>query len=280
MEEKSKGILYIVATPIGNLEDMTVRAVNILREVDLIAAEDTRQTLKLLNHFNIKKHMESYFEHNKEEKGKFLVNLLLEGKSIALVSDAGTPGISDPGELLIAQAVAEGITVTMAPGAAAFVMGLILSGLPTSRFVFEGFLPMNKRGRKERLEELMYETRTIIFYEAPHKLKYTLKDLQETFGNRKLSLARELTKKFEEVIRTDILGAIEHFDAIPPKGEFVLVMEGADKKDKQEDEFWQEMDIAEHVEFYVSQGEEKMDAIKKVAKDRGMNKRDVYKELI
>ena len=277
---QDKGTLYIVATPIGNLEDMTIRSVNILKEVDLIAAEDTRQTFKLLNHLGIKKHMESYYEHNKEEKGIYLISLLNEGKNIALVSDAGTPGISDPGELLIAQAVEAGIKVTMAPGAAAFVMGLILSGLSTSRFVFEGFLPMNKRGRRERLAQLKNETRTIIFYEAPHKLIYTLKDLQSSFGNRRISLARELTKKFEEVIRTDIDSAVIHFEEKAPRGEFVLILEGLKVSEIEETNEWEEVDVKTHVQMYIDQGMEKMEAIKKVAKDRSLNKRDVYKMIL
>ena len=208
-----KGILYFVATPIGNLEDITMRAVRILREVDLIAAEDTRQTLKLLNHFEIKKPMVSYYEHNKQFKGNMLINQLLEGKNIALVSDAGSPGISDPGEDLVKLAVQNGITVTMAPGPAAVVMGLVLSGLPSGRFAFEGFLSVNKKSRNARLKALMAETRTMVFYEAPHKLMHTLRDMSEVFGNRRITLARELTKKYEEIVRCTLEEAINKYEA-------------------------------------------------------------------
>lgn len=275
-----KGTLFIVATPIGNLEDITLRALNILKEVDLIAAEDTRQTLKLLNHFAIKKHMESYFEHNKEEKGKYLISLLLQGKSIALVSDAGTPGISDPGELLVKQAVESGINVTMAPGAVAFIMGVVISGFSTGRFVFEGFLPMNKRGRKERLNQLKNETRTMVFYEAPHKLKYTLKDLCEVFGDRKICFARELTKKYEEFYRTTLTEAINHYEENTPKGEFVLILEGAENVIDEKESEWDKVDINDHVEMYIKEGMDKMSAIKKAAKDRGLNKREVYSQIL
>jgi 16S rRNA (cytidine1402-2'-O)-methyltransferase len=276
-----KGTLYIVATPIGNLEDITIRAVNILKMVDIIAAEDTRQTIKLLNHLSIKKHMESYYEHNKEEKGKYLIKLLLEGKNIALVSDAGTPGISDPGELLVRQAIDEEINVTMAPGAVAFIMGLVLSGFPTGRFVFEGFLPMNKRGRKERLNQLKSEFRTLVFYEAPHKLKYTLKDLLEVLGDRRICFARELTKRYEEIYRTTISEAVKYYEDNSPKGEFVLIVEASDEIlqiDTQNP--YLNMDIKSHVALYVNEGIDKMSAIKKVAKERGLNKRDVYTQVI
>lgn len=277
-----KGKLYLVSTPIGNLEDITLRAIRTLREVDLIAAEDTRQTIKLLNHFEIKKSLVSYYEHNKKEKGNYLINQLLEGKNIALVSDAGTPGISDPGEDLVKLCIENHIEVTAIPGPVAAVTGLIVSGLPTGRFVFEGFLPMNKRARKERLAALKDEVRTVIFYEAPHKLIYTLKDLYEAFGNRKVVFARELTKKFEEVIRCDLKTAIEKYEAQPPKGEFVVIVEGISEEEKLENQKkdWGNMGIEEHLNMYMEEGFSKKDAMKKVAEDRKISKREVYKELL
>lgn len=276
------GYLYLVATPIGNLEDITYRAVRILNEVDLIAAEDTRQTLKLLNHLNISKPMTSYYEHNKVEKGNHLIAQLLEGKNIALVSDAGTPGISDPGEDLVKLAQKNGIKVSPIPGPVAAVSGLIISGLPTGRFVFEGFLPMNKRSRKERIASLINETRTIIFYEAPHKLLYTLKDLLEIMGDRNIVLTRELTKRFEEVKRCTIKEAVEFYEKEPPKGEFVLIVEGQSESllIEQEHHKWDEISIKEHVNMYVNEGMAKKDAMKKVATERGISKRDVYAECI
>lgn len=271
-----------MATPIGNLEDITLRALRILKEVDLIAAEDTRQTLKLLNHFNISKPLTSYYEHNKVDKGNQLIKQLTEGKNIALVSDAGSPGISDPGEDLVKLAIKNDINVTMIPGPVAAVTGLVLSGLPTGRFAFEGFLSVNKRSRKERLESLKNETRTIIFYEAPHKLIYTLKDLYAVLGNRKIALARELTKKFEEIIRCTLEEAIEMYTHQAPKGEFVLIIEGADENTvkAQETEKWSEMDIIQHVNMYIEQGMDKKSAIKKAADDRGISKREVYNSLL
>jgi len=277
-----KGMLYLVATPIGNLEDISLRALRVLKEVDIIAAEDTRQTIKLLNHFEIRNTLISYHEHNKAERGEYLIKLLLEGKNIALVSDAGTPGISDPGEDLVALAVKKGIEVTMVPGPVAAIAGLILSGLPTGRFVFEGFLPMNKRARRERIQNLKKETRTIILYEAPHKLYYTLQDLFGILGDRKISMARELTKKFEEVIRCTLSEAIEMYSDKPPKGEFVLILEGADEELALEKERkrWDKISLEEHLEKYIKEGMAKKDAIKKVAEDRGMSKRDVYNSLL
>ena len=277
-----KGKLYLVSTPIGNLEDITLRAIRTLKEVDLIAAEDTRQTIKLLNHFEIKKSLVSYYEHNKKEKGNYLINQLLEGKNIALVSDAGTPGISDPGEDLVKLCIENDIEVTAIPGPVAAVTGLIVSGLPTGRFVFEGFLPMNKRARKERLAALKDEVRTVIFYEAPHKLIYTLKDLYEVFGNRKVVFARELTKKFEEVVRCDLETAIEKYEEQPPKGEFVVIVEGISEEEKLENQKkdWENMSIEEHLNLYMKEGFNKKDAMKKVAEDRKISKREVYKELL
>jgi len=279
---KNNGTLYLVATPIGNLEDITLRAVRVLREADIVAAEDTRQTLKLLNHLNIKKPLVSYYEHNKGVKGGYLIDLLLSGKNVALVSDAGTPGISDPGEDMVRLCVENGINVTMIPGPAALISGLVLSGLPAGRFVFEGFLPVNKRARMERLNSLKKETRTIIFYEAPHKMVYTLNDIYSVLGNRRIALARELTKKFEEITRCTVKEAIEKYGATPPKGEFVLVLEGADESGLEDEKRkeWDSLSIKEHYSIYESQGMNKKEAMKKVAEDRGITKREVYKALI
>lgn len=278
----NKGILYLVATPIGNLEDVTLRAIRILKEVDLIAAEDTRQTIKLLNHFEIKKPMVSYYEHNKVEKGNYLIEQLLQGKNIALVSDAGSPGISDPGEDIVKLAVSNDITVTMAPGPVAAVMGLVLSGLPTGRFVFEGFLPMNKRARKDRIISFKKEVRTIILYEAPHKLLYTLKDLYEVLGDRNLVIARELTKRFEQVLRCTIEKAIEFYGSSSPKGEFVLVLEGVGENEILEEEIgkWNSVSLEDHFNIYIQKGLDKKEAIRKVAEDRGLSKREVYNNLL
>ena len=276
------GTLYLVATPIGNLEDITLRAVRILREVDLIAAEDTRQTLKLLNHFEIKKPMASYYEHNKQEKGINLINQLLEGKNIALVSDAGSPGISDPGEDLVKLAIEHGIAVTMAPGPAAVVMGLVLSGFPAGRFAFEGFLSVNKRSRAARLNSLKEETRTMVFYEAPHKLLQTLKDMYAVLGDRRIALARELTKKFEEIIRCTLEDAISKYEGESPRGEYVLVLEGINEASAAETvrRKWNEMTLKEHLEFHMQMGMDKKQAMKKVAEDRGLSKRDIYNALL
>ncbi len=277
-----KGTLYLVATPIGNLQDITIRAINTLKEVELIAAEDTRQTIKLLNHFEIKKPLVSYYEHNKIVKGNYLIEQLLQGKDIALVSDAGTPGISDPGEDLVRLCIENEVKVTMIPGPVAAVTGMVISGLPTGRFVFEGFLPMNKRIRQERLRQLKDETRTIIFYEAPHKLPYTLKDMYNAWGDRRIALARELTKRYEEVIRCNLSQAAERYQVEAPKGEFVVVVEGQDQKVllEQEMDKFADISIEEHVERYTGEGLSKKEAIKKVAEDRGMNKRDVYNSVM
>lgn len=276
------GKLYLVATPIGNLQDITLRALNTLKEVDFIAAEDTRQTIKLLNHFEIKKPLVSYYEHNKIVKGNYLIEQLLQGKNIALVSDAGSPGISDPGEDLVKLAIESDIPVTMIPGPVAAVTGLVISGLAAGRFVFEGFLPMNKRSRQERLQQLKDETRTIIFYEAPHKLPYTLKDMYNAWGDRKIALARELTKRFEEVIRCTLYEAMERFQEEAPKGEFVVIIEGQDENVliNREKDRYSDISIEDHVNMYVAEGLSKKDAIKKAADDRGMNKRDVYNTVM
>jgi 16S rRNA (cytidine1402-2'-O)-methyltransferase len=274
--------MYLVATPIGNLEDISLRAVRILGEVDLIAAEDTRQTLKLLNHLNIRKPLVSYFEHNKIGKGNYLIEQLTTGKNVALVSDAGCPGISDPGEDMVRLAVANRIPVTMVPGAAAFVTGVVLSGLPAGRFAFEGFLPMNKRSRRERILSLKQETRTIIFYEAPHKLLYTLKDLLDGLGNRQVALARELTKLHEEIVRCTLEEAVQKYTAETPRGEFVVVVQGVDEGEVREEaqKQWEEMELEEHLELYTKTGMDRKEAIKKVAMDRGLSKRDVYNSLL
>ena len=276
-----KGLLYLVATPIGNLEDISLRALRILKEVDLIAAEDTRQILKLLNRYDIKKPVTSYYEHNKANKGSLIISELLKGRNIALVSDAGSPGISDPGQELVKLAIENGIIVTMVPGPIAAIMGLVLSGLSTDRFVFEGFLPVNKNIRKERILSLKSEIRTVIFYEAPHKLVRTLKELFSLLGERKIALARELTKKFEDIARCTLSEAIEKYETEAPRGEFVLVLEGASEKDilTEKARKWSDVSIEEHVGIYTEQGSDKKEAMKKVAEERGITRREVYKIL-
>ncbi|MDO6355011.1 16S rRNA (cytidine(1402)-2'-O)-methyltransferase [Caloramator sp. CAR-1] len=276
------GEIYLVATPIGNLGDITLRALEVLKEVDFIAAEDTRQTLKLLNHFGIKKPLISYHEHNKYESGEKIIKRVLEGENMALVTDAGTPGVSDPGEALVKMAIEKDIKVSLIPGPTAFVYGLVVSGLNTSRFVFEGFLPVDKKGRKERLNALLNEERTIIFYEAPHKLIRTLEDLYKTFGDRRIALCRELTKKYEEIIRCTLSEAIEIFKEKKPLGEFVLVMEGLSKEEakKRQEESLKEISIEEQVKLYMEDGLSKMDAIKRVAKERGLSKSEVYRRVL
>jgi len=276
------GCIYLVATPIGNLKDITLRALETLQSVDFIAAEDTRQTLKLLNHFNIKKPLISYHEHNKYESGEKIIKRVLEGENMALVTDAGTPGISDPGEALVKMAIENNINVYLIPGPTAFVYGLVVSGLNTSRFVFEGFLPTDKKGRKERLDALLNEERTIIFYEAPHKLLRTLEDLYKTFGDRKISICRELTKKYEEVIRCTLSQALEIFKEKKPLGEFVLVLEGISKEEleRKKTEDFKDISIEEHVKMYIEKGFSKMEAIKMVAKERGLPKSEVYKKAL
>lgn len=276
------GTLYLCATPIGNLEDMTYRAVRILNEVDLIAAEDTRNSIKLLNHFNIKTPMTSYHEFNKYEKADYLVSKLLEGLNIAEITDAGTPGISDPGEELVKRALDAGITVTSVPGPAAFVDALIISGQSTRRFVFEAFLPTDKRERRAVLESFQKETRTIIMYEAPHRLKKTLAELHEYIGNRKLSICKELTKRYENNFRTTIEEAMEYYEENDPKGEFVLVIEGRSEVELQEEEMqkWDSISLEEHMNIYLNKGMSKKEAMKAVASDRGISKRDVYQQLL
>ena len=277
-----QGKLYLVATPIGNLEDMTFRAIRTLKEVDLIAAEDTRNSIKLLNHFEIKTPMTSYHEHNKIEKAEYLVSQLLEGKNIALITDAGTPGISDPGEELVKMCYRDGIEVTSLPGAVACINALAISGLSTRRFCFEAFLPTDKKKRADILKLLENETRTIIIYEAPHHLIKTLEQLLVSLGDRQISLCRELTKKYETVHQNTIKGAIEYFTENEPKGEFVLVIEGKPLKDLKQEEIskWEEMSVEEHLEYYLNQGIDKKKAMKKVAKDRGVSKREIYAQTV
>ena len=274
-----KGILYLCATPIGNLGDISSRCLGVLESVDLIAAEDTRRTLQLLNHFGITKALTSYHEHNKKAKGEYIIKLLLDGKNVAQVSDAGTPAISDPGEDLVRLAIDNGICVTSVPGPVAGITALILSGLPVARYAFEGFLSTNKRNRFEHLESVKNDTHTLIFYEAPHKLLTTLRDMRTVFGGeRKIALARELTKVYEEIIRTTIDGAIEYYGEKSPRGEYVLVIEGASGDVRDDDCFWQEMSVKEHVDKYIIDGMTQKDAIKAVSTDRGVPKRDIYSQ--
>ena len=276
------GILYLCATPIGNLEDMTFRAVRILREADLIAAEDTRNSIKLLNHFEIRTPMTSYHEYNKIEKGKKLTALLLEGKNIALITDAGTPGISDPGEELVKMCHEAGVTVTAVPGAAACVTALTISGLPTRRFAFEAFLPSDKKERREVLEELKDETRTIVIYEAPHRLVRTLEELLETLGDRQVSVCRELTKKHETVCQATLEEACAYYRAHEPRGECVLVIRGRSREElrRESQRKWEELSLEEHMRYYTDQGADRKEAMKRVAKDRGISKREVYQALL
>ena len=276
------GKLYLCATPIGNLEDMTFRVIRTLKEVDLIAAEDTRNSIKLLNHFEIKTPMTSYHEYNKIEKGKKLIEKLQEGMNIALITDAGTPGISDPGEELVKMCYEAGIEVTSLPGPAACITALTLSGLSTRRFAFEAFLPSDKKERQAVLKELVYETRTIILYEAPHRLLKTLQELFENLGNRRITVCRELTKKHETAFLTTLEEAIAYYEANEPKGECVLVLEGRSREELRQEEVakWEEMSIEEHMDYYLNQGIQKKEAMKLVAKDRGVSKRDIYQILL
>lgn len=276
------GTLYICATPIGNLEDITLRTLRILKEVDLIAAEDTRHSIKLLNHFGIQTPMTSYHEFNKYDKAQKLVEKMLAGTDIALITDAGTPAISDPGEELVRQALEAGLLVTSLPGPSAFVTALTISGKKTRRFCFEAFLPYDKKEREDVLQELKKETRTILLYEAPHKLKRTLNDLYTVLGDRPVSVVKELTKKHESNLRTTLSGAIAYFEQEEPRGEYVLVVEGADKEELREAEMqpFLEMSIEEHVTYYMNQGMDKKSAMKQAAKDRGVGKRDIYQALL
>ena len=273
------GKLYICPTPIGNLEDMTYRSVRILNEVDLIAAEDTRHSIKLLNHFNISKPLTSYHDHNKDTKGNYLIDKLLDGENIALVSDAGMPGISDPGEEIIKQAIENNIEVEVLPGATASITALVGSGLNTSKFVFEGFLDRDKRLRRARLEEIKEEDKTIIFYESPHRIKDTLKDMLKILGNRKISVNRELTKKYQEIIRTDIESIVELFNEKEIKGEFVLIVEGFNGEKTIKNNY-EDLSEREYVITLIEEGLSKKDAIKTVCKDRKLKKDVVYKQVL
>ena len=275
------GTLYLCATPIGNLEDMTFRAVRVLREADLIAAEDTRNSLKLLNHFDIQTPMTSYHEYNKYDKGRKLVEKLLEGKDVALITDAGTPGSSDPGEERVSMCHEAGITVTAVPGAAACITALTISGLPTRRFAFEAFLPSDKKEREAVLDALEKEQRTIVLYEAPHRLVKTLKLLAERLGERRVSVCRELTKRHETVYRSTLPAAAAHYEETPPKGGGVIVVQGLTRREAEEEERqrWMDMSIEEHMEYYLSQGLDKKEAMKRTAKDRGVQKREIYNYL-
>lgn len=276
------GILYLCATPIGNLEDITFRVIHTLEEVDLIAAEDTRHSIKLLNHFQIKTKMTSYHEYNRVEKAKVLVKQLLEGKNIALITDAGTPGISDPGEELVRQCHEAGITVTALPGACALVNALIVSGQPTRRFCFEAFLPSEKKERREIIESLQNETRTMIIYEAPHRLIKTLEELLEALGDRSMTLCRELTKRHESVFLSTIKEVLEYHRENPLKGECVLIIEGMSfQKIKEENqEEFRKIPLDEHMKRYMDQGHSRKEAMKLVAKDRGVGKREIYQQLL
>lgn len=277
-----QGTLYLCATPIGNLEDMTFRAVRVLKEADLIAAEDTRNSIRLLNHFEIHTPMTSYHEYNKFDKGRELVARLQKGENIALITDAGMPGISDPGEELVKMCAEAGITVTALPGACACVTALTLSGLGTRRFAFEAFLPSDKRERRTVLEGLKDETRTIVLYEAPHRLVRTLEELLETLGNRRMSVCRELTKKHETIFRTDLENALAHYQTEEPRGECVLVLEGktAEELQKEKQDAWKEMTPEEHVSMYEAQGIARKEAMRLAARDRGVSRRDIYQALL
>ncbi len=275
------GTLFLCATPIGNLEDITFRVVRMLNEVDLIAAEDTRNSIKLLNHFDIQTPMTSYHEYNKIDKGKKLVNRLQDGQNIALITDAGTPGISDPGEELVKMCHEEGIEVTSLPGAAACITALTMSGLSTRRFSFEAFLPTDKKQKECVLRDLEEEFRTIIMYEAPHRLLKTLRLLRDRLGNRKITVCRELTKRYETIFLTTFDDAVIYYEENTPKGECVLVIEGKDRAQAvlEDQRRWGEMSIEEHMQHYISQGMDKKEAMKKVAKDRGVQKREIYNFL-
>ncbi len=275
------GKLYLCATPIGNLGDITYRCVETLKSADLIAAEDTRRTLALLNHLGIEKPLTSYFEHNRREKGMYLVNEMKNGKNIALVSDAGTPAISDPGEDLVRLCAQNGVEVVPIPGAVAGINALIASGLSTGRFTFEGFLTVNKRGRNDMLNELKNETRTMIFYEAPHKLTSTISDMLRAFGDRRIALCRELTKVHEEILRTTLKGAQELYSQTSPRGEYVLVVEGKSPEEVKEEEInsWLSLTPEEHIKTYMEKGLSEKEAMRAAAHDRGVSRRELYNEL-
>ena len=283
-QEKNRveaGVLYLVSTPIGNLSDLSERAIKVLSEVDFIAAEDTRNSMRLLTHLGISKPMVSYFEHNKRERGEQIAARLEGGESCALITDAGTPAISDPGEDLVALCAARGIPVTSVPGPVASIVALTLSGLPTGKFCFEGFLSVNKAERRAHLASIKQEKKTMLFHEAPHKLRATLADFVSTFGaGRRIAICRELTKLNEEILRMTLAEAVAYYTEREPRGEYVLVVEGATDAETTADAFWADMDIPAHVAHYLSMGYSKMDAIKQTAKDRGLPKNDVYKTTV
>ena len=283
MEQHRTGTLYLCATPIGNLEDITYRVLRTLQEVDLIAAEDTRNSIRLLNHFEIKTPMTSYHEYNKIDKAYQLVAKMREGKNIALITDAGTPGISDPGEDIVRICYEEGIPVTSLPGAAACITALTMSGLPTRRFAFEAFLPKDKKEHQAVLEELKTETRTIIIYEAPHHLVRTLQELHDTLGgDRRLTICRELTKRHEEKLQMTLADSLSYYEVNEPRGEYVLIIAGRSREEmkKEEQAGWEALSLEEHMAHYESQGIDRKEAMKRVAKDRGVSKRDIYQALL
>ena len=278
--KNARGMLYLCATPIGNLKDITERVKETLGAVDIIAAEDTRNSIRLLNHFGIKTPMTSYHEHNKYDKADTLIAQMMDGKDVALITDAGTPAISDPGEVLVRRCHEEGITVTSLPGACACITALTLSGLNTRRFVFEGFLPYDKKERQSVMESLKDEHRTVIMYEAPHHLKKTLSDLIDTIGDRRLTICRELTKKFESVTPTTLGEAISYYGDNEPRGEYVLVIEGRDPGEIERDrqKIWEDMSVEDHMALYLDAGMDRKEAMKKVASDRGVSKREIYEK--
>lgn len=283
MDTNGQGMLFLCATPIGNLSDVTPRVLETLKDADIIAAEDTRNSLKLLNHFDIHTKLTSYHEYNKYDKADELITLMLNGQNVALITDAGTPGISDPGEVLVRKCQEVGIRVSSLPGACALITALTMSGLATRRFVFEGFLSSDKKEREETLKSLKDETRTIIIYEAPHHLRKTIDELMSVFGeDRKVAFCRELTKQFEEVKHMTLREAKSHYEKKEPRGEYVLVIEGENKEKliKDEIDFWKTLSVAEHMEYYEKLGYDNKEAMKLVAKDRGVSKRDIYKEII
>ena len=283
MEQHKTGTLYLCATPIGNLEDITYRVLRTLKEVDLIAAEDTRNSIRLLNHCEIKTPMTSYHEYNKIDKAYQLVAKMREGKNIALITDAGTPGISDPGEDIVRICYEEGIPVTSLPGAAACITALTMSGLPTRRFAFEAFLPKDKKEHQAVLEELKTETRTIIIYEAPHHLVRTLQELSDTLGgDRRLTICRELTKRHEEKLQMTLADSLSYYEVNEPRGEYVLIIAGRSREEmkKEEQAGWEALSLEEHMAHYESQGIDRKEAMKRVAKDRGVSKRDIYQALL
>jgi len=276
------GKLYLVPTPIGNLKDITLRALEVLQNVDIIAAEDTRQSLKLLNHFNIKKTLISYHQHNEQGRSEDIIRQIKEGKDIAIISDAGSPGISDPGSIIVLKCIEQNIDFVVLPGATAITTALVYSGLDTTKFIFRGFLPRENKERKPIINDLINRSETLIFYEAPHRLLNTLEFLYENIGNRKISMCRELTKMYEEIIRLTLEEAIEYYKQNSPRGEYVLVIEGKSKEaiDKEERAKWDSLTIEEHIQKFINEGTNKKDAIKKVAKERDMPKSEIYKHSL